>query len=551
MNEVQRVVIAARLSVLQRDGREGLGIETQDKLAREWCDHESLIVVETAADTKSGTSAPWDRKNLRPWVTKPEKMAQYDAIVAYKMDRLSRGTQEDFTRIEHWAVEHGKKLIIVNGPQFPARPGNESDYWQWHAEKRAARTEWESGRERIMRARTELQEQGKLVGRPPFGYDVMGEKYNRKLVKNALGKWVKRIFDKYLKGGTLNGIAAWLNAKGVPTGNGQKTTGWSATGVRNILLNPTYIGRHCEKEKDSKTGKYTGRYGKMIHRCDPLVDASVFRQVGEILANKPKRGPRTENSPMLSGALDCMLCGVAPMYRQPPHEKDATYYRYYRCAGKMPLRRSTCHNNVRGDILESIVSARMALMTEPMMKRERVSSHDFTAEELENVQYDLEHLRAQYKGRPREEFIARQTELLNDEERLTAELKEAGDDGWKDVPTGETYAEKWARLPDKERGEWLQEKNIKIYAFTGSNDGDKERLIAAIGKPGCPITRLEDMPPKINGIYVLMDLTPLMEVTEAEDEDWEEVMEEELDRLAAYGRSAWNVGDPALVLVLT
>src|ERR1700730_186451 len=95
-----RALIAARLSKLQRGGQQGIGIETQDEKSRSFCEREGMTVVGVVADTKSGTVAPWDRKNLKPWVTEPEKMAMYDAVVAYKTDRWSRGTQEDFTRIE-------------------------------------------------------------------------------------------------------------------------------------------------------------------------------------------------------------------------------------------------------------------------------------------------------------------------------------------------------------------------------------------------------------------------------------------------------------------
>ena len=115
-----RALIAARLSKLQRGGQQGIGIDTQDEKSRAFCEREGMTVVGVVADTKSGTVAPWDRKNLKPWVTDPEKLAMYDAVVAYKTDRWSRGTQEDFTRIEFWATQHGKRLIIVDGPQYPA-----------------------------------------------------------------------------------------------------------------------------------------------------------------------------------------------------------------------------------------------------------------------------------------------------------------------------------------------------------------------------------------------------------------------------------------------
>lgn len=51
-----------------------LGIDTEDEKTREFCHREGYHVVDVAADIKSGTVAPWDRENLRPWVTDPEQM---------------------------------------------------------------------------------------------------------------------------------------------------------------------------------------------------------------------------------------------------------------------------------------------------------------------------------------------------------------------------------------------------------------------------------------------------------------------------------------------
>ena len=107
--------------------------------------------MDVAADIKSGTVAPWDRKNLRAWVTDPGKMVQYDGILAYKNDRLSRGCWADEARIRLWAEEHGKVLVIVDGPQWPPRhPG---DKWQWEAMADQARREWEDIQRRNARRR--------------------------------------------------------------------------------------------------------------------------------------------------------------------------------------------------------------------------------------------------------------------------------------------------------------------------------------------------------------------------------------------------------------
>jgi hypothetical protein len=139
-------------------------------------------------------------------VTDPEKMSGYDAIVAYKTDRLSRGTQEDFTRIEYWATSNGKRLIIVDGPQYPARSDrHEADYWQWHAEKEAARKEWENDRERVLRATDKLRRENKLVGRVPWGFAIEGPKYDKRLVATGLGReYIPMITERQGVGETFN-----------------------------------------------------------------------------------------------------------------------------------------------------------------------------------------------------------------------------------------------------------------------------------------------------------------------------------------------------------
>jgi len=56
----------------------------------------------------------WARPNLKPWVTEPDKLVQYDGIVAYKSDRLSRAEWSDEIQIRLWAQEHGKELFSVH-----------------------------------------------------------------------------------------------------------------------------------------------------------------------------------------------------------------------------------------------------------------------------------------------------------------------------------------------------------------------------------------------------------------------------------------------------
>ena len=69
-----RLILAARLST-RKTQKGDIGITTQDQQGREWAEREGHTIVAVVADYKSGRIAPWDRPNLKPWVTRPEKMA--------------------------------------------------------------------------------------------------------------------------------------------------------------------------------------------------------------------------------------------------------------------------------------------------------------------------------------------------------------------------------------------------------------------------------------------------------------------------------------------
>jgi hypothetical protein len=77
-----RLLLVARLSQAKTSGRrDGVSIETQDEDARQWARDEGHAVVATVPDIKSGTVAPWLRRNLKPWMSEPAKLATYDGIL--------------------------------------------------------------------------------------------------------------------------------------------------------------------------------------------------------------------------------------------------------------------------------------------------------------------------------------------------------------------------------------------------------------------------------------------------------------------------------------
>lgn len=454
-----RVIVAARLSRKQADGQQGIGIETQDERGRQWAGANGHEVVAVAADTKSGTTAPWDRPVLRPWVSDPAKLALYDGIVAYATDRISRGTDQDFSRIEAWAADHGKKLIIANGGDgiwYPAR--GDSDYWQWAATKREARREWESITRRTRDAQQRLRGQGWLVGPAPWGYGVAGPKYGRHLVPNDPGReYIPAIFarcagdvpgsDGRPGGWSLPRIAAWLTSQGVrPPG---RSTSWGPTTVAAIIRRRAYMGYHEMS-------------GGTVHRCEALVPADVWRRANDALTARAgvKRGHSDpETRPMLSGVLYCPRCGSGMHRMWARGWGGADRVPYYHCSGRQAPGRK-CGNMVQCALADAAVDQIAArTFKAPVLAARTVPGEDHSAE-LEEIRYQIQRLGS--RDLPDDAYDAELSRLRAERDRLAA--LPAVPARVVEEPTGQTYAELWEALSTPERGPWLAAKGFRAEA---------------------------------------------------------------------------------------
>ncbi len=462
-----RLVLAARKSTKTRDadGREidAIGIETQDKRGRAWAERQGHVIVDVAADVKSGTVAPWDRPKLRPWVTDPALMARFDGILAYRNDRLSRGCWSDEARIRMWAEEHRKVLVIVDGPQWP--PRHDGDAWAWEAMAKQSRKEWEETRERSMRAQDELRDRGKLVGRPPFGYVSAGVKYDHTIVPTDEGRrLVPEVFRRCIDGESLATIAGWL-AEPEQTGRP-----WWPRTVGTLIRNPTYIGRRCAQDPKTRA------YGRTLLRCEPLVDAAVFRDAGRALDGRPKRGHiDPANRAMLAGVLFCPRCENSPMYRITTGT-GASRTAYYRCTGRGAARKG-CGNMVRAELVDAAVNRIIiTAYAIPVMEQQVVPGN--AAEigaRLEEIKFEMRQLGA--ADLDDEEHDRKLSELRAERDRIKA--LPVVPDQVRETATGEVYADLWSRTPLPERGPWLARHGFTVRAsraeVTVSRAGFKAR----------------------------------------------------------------------------
>ena len=335
-----------------------------------------------------------------------------------------------------------------------------------------------------------IKANGALDGRPPWGFTTAGEKYNRTLVPTPEGiKYAPEIYERIARGDTLAAVARWLEAEGVrPAGIASersehgKTGQWWPKTVSQLIRNPVYMGFRCELEYNAttRTGKpkFTG-YGKVLHRCDAVVDAGLWKRANDRLDAAPKNGPRLAQRAMLTSVLTCPLCSwlvtthqpVSPMYRTgstTTHKDGSKEVRhYYRCTGQGPARKG-CGNMVPVELADAMV----CWIAENTLCWEKVTETVFTPghnhePELEAIRFELDHLASRHL--PWAEEDAERARLRAEYDRLDA--LEATPDSWEEKTLETTYADLWAALESAGRNEWL-----KANGFTATATRDRLEL---------------------------------------------------------------------------
>jgi DNA invertase Pin-like site-specific DNA recombinase len=304
-----RVLVAGRLSRKVSD-RDQTGFDSQERGVIAWCKANGHEVVTTVADFKTGRSGLEARPNLRPWVTDPAKLALFDAIAVLKIDRLTRGNREKTAKLEQWAREHGKALIVTSGSvQFPSE-GREGIAWDMML--RLAHDEWLQISERYRRMQQTLRERGSVVGRTSYGYQTAlgvnsaGQQIKVMVQDDNEAQVIRDAAEWYLSGASLDDICDRLNAAGrLPRARRDgRQPKWSSKTLSQVLRNEAIVGRRRNGD------------GWTVKPDDAIIDRSTWRQV---ITRMDKRATRKGVSPtrsiaMLTSVIKCARC-TKNMYR--------------------------------------------------------------------------------------------------------------------------------------------------------------------------------------------------------------------------------------------
>lgn len=298
----------------------------------------------------------------------------WDGVIVMEIERLARGNTIDQGTIAQTFQLSDTKIIT---PMKIYNPNDEFDEEYFEFGLFMSRREYKTINRRLQRGRLASVKEGKYVAnQPPYGY-------SRKKLENEKGfklnpiqteaEIVKLIFDLYTIGelqtdGTYNRlgtglIANKLNSMKVPTKKGRE---WVPSTIRDILINPVYIGKIRWNWRPANKKVVRGkiiieRPRASAENCilvnglhEPIINEETFNLAQNYISKNPPRpiGEKGVIKNPLAGIVVCGRCGRKMIRR--PYDKSRNQPDTLMCVAKTCNNVSSALYYVEDRIIESL-----------------------------------------------------------------------------------------------------------------------------------------------------------------------------------------------------
>lgn len=266
----------------------------------------------------------------------------WDGVIVMDIDRLARGNSIDQGIISQTFLFAGTKIIT---PVKTYDPTNEFDEEFFEFGLFMARREYKTINRRLQRGRTASVKEGKYVSnKAPYGYEREKLKNDKGFTLRVVPEKaavIQDIFSWYTDGlpgenGTkkrigVSLIARELNRRGLTSATGGV---WTSQTIRDILINPVYIGKIRWNWRPTKKKMENGIVREERPRCsdyilhdglhEAIISEDTFAEAQKLMSrnkSRPVRGDKKTSNP-LAGLVICALCGRKMQRRPNPSTAD-------------------------------------------------------------------------------------------------------------------------------------------------------------------------------------------------------------------------------------
>lgn len=299
-------------------------------------------------DGYSGTN--FDRPSFNKMIKDTEKK-KINTIITKDLSRLGRDFIEVGQYVEKYFPLNKIRYIAIND-NYDSEQSNSNDM---NAFKFIMNDYYAKDiSNKVKSVINSKKRNGEFLGAvPPYGYKFKSEDNRKELVIDEVSsKVVKRMFDLYIGGKSLNFIAKTFTNEGIPIpsiyknlNRGLKSTAygvWQTRTIDEILKNPTYIGNLTQgrRKKVSYKIKKVVRVPKeewiiVENTHEAIIDKETFERVQNIFAVNKGRVV-SDNDVLLKGFIKCKECnhniGVNLV-----RSKNYCFCNYYRKYSKLNL----------------------------------------------------------------------------------------------------------------------------------------------------------------------------------------------------------------------
>ena len=404
------------------DDHQIMSIEAQLFELREYARRENVEILAEFTEAKSAKKP--GREMFAEMINEIEK-SDGVGILSWHPDRLARNSVDGGKII--YLVDTGK-IVSLRFPTFWFEPTPQGLFMLQVA---FGQSKYYSDNlvENINRGIRQKLRRGEWLTKAPFGY-VNNPKTRTIEPHPTLSKVIVRAFEEYAKGThTLETMAEFLAELGLET---RHRTPLAKASISRMLTNKAYLG----------LVKHKGEYHE--GRFEPILSATLFESVQNVLLRraKPRKSKQRHDFPF-TGLLNCGECGSA-ITAQFSRGKCGGIYRYYRCTKK----KGVCSQKyIQEKDLAAQIKARLQSVaicdewTDKMLKqvdewqKENFHSSQSFVQNLKakvsDTQEKLDKLVSAYIDGdiPKENYLAKKEQLLNQKVSLANDLEDFGRTG--------------------------------------------------------------------------------------------------------------------------
>ena len=365
-----------RLSREDGDREESNSIASQRELLTEFVDTQTDMTAPRLYTDDGCTGTDFDRPDFRRMMH-DLRAGIVNCVIVKDLSRLGR----NYVKVGEY-LEHTFPLLNVRFIALSERIDSVADPRSVNnlvvPFKNILNDEYARDISNKVRASLDLKRrQGKFIGSfASYGYRKDPNDHSRLLIDETAAAIVRDIFDWFISGTSVLGIAKRLNEQGVPNPSAYKRQQgmnyrhptsdklddlWPDSSVRRILRNPLYTGTMVQGK--NRTKSYKLHVNEAVPEEDwitveqtheAIIPGELFDKAQSLFARDTRTAPTRKQVYLFSGFLRCADCGKA-MNRKTISQPYRNYY-YYICSTFKKQHSGACtKHTIRSDRLEQAV----------------------------------------------------------------------------------------------------------------------------------------------------------------------------------------------------